>query len=336
MNQGLPVKVSVIATVLNEREAIERLLQSLETQSRRPDEVVITDGGSIDGTLDTLSAWVGSGRLPLRVFKKAGANISEGRNAAIALATGNVIAVTDAGVLLESGWLEALVAPFEAQSSSPFVAAVAGWFIPDPQNVFEVAMGATVLPQVSEIKPEKFLPSSRSVAFRKLAWVAVGGYPEWLDYCEDLVFDICLQDFYGQFHFVPEAVVHFRPRSSLRAFYKQYHHYARGDGKADLWAKRHAIRYLTYLLAGPWLVALALLHSPWWWLALLAGMAIYTATPYRRLWPMLGCYSLRDRLKALALVPVIRVVGDVAKMVGYPAGLAWRWRNWHRPEVRWR
>jgi hypothetical protein len=33
---------------------------------------------------------------------------------------------------------------------------------------------------------------------------------------------------------------------------------------------------------------------------------------------------------------VIRVVGDVAKMLGYPAGLAWRWRNWHHPEVRWR
>ncbi len=130
------MKVSVIATVFNEREAIERLLQSLEAQSRRPDEVVITDGGSTDGTLDTLSAWVASGRLPLRAFKKSGANISEGRNAAIAMATSDVIAVTDAGVWLEDGWLEALVAPFEAQSSFPFVAAVAGWFVADPQNAW--------------------------------------------------------------------------------------------------------------------------------------------------------------------------------------------------------
>jgi glycosyltransferase involved in cell wall biosynthesis len=334
--EGGAVKVSVIATVLNEKEAIERLLQSLEAQSRLPDEVVITDGGSTDGTLDTLSAWVASGRLPLRAFKKSGANISEGRNAAIAMATGDVIAVTDAGVRLEGSWLEALVAPFEALPASQFVAAVAGWFVPDAQDSFEAAMGATVLPQVSEIKAERFLPSSRSVAFRKLAWVAVGGYPEWLDYCEDLVFDLCLQDFYGPFRFVPEAVVHFRPRNSLRAFYRQYYLYARGDGKADLWPKRHAIRYLTYLVVGPWLVALALLYSPIWWLVLLAGMAIYTATPYRRLWPMLRSYSLRDRLKALLMVPVIRVVGDVAKMIGYPAGLAWRWRHWQCPEVRWR
>jgi hypothetical protein len=38
-----------------------------------------------------------------------------------------------------------------------------------------------------------------------------------------------------------------------------------------------------------------------------------------------------ERLQALLLVPVIRVVGDVAKMIGYPVGLVWRWRNRHRP-----
>jgi hypothetical protein len=26
----------------------------------------------------------------------------------------------------------------------------------------------------------------------------------------------------------------------------------------------------------------------------------------------------------------------VAKMVGYPVGLVWRWRNHHRPEIHWR
>jgi glycosyltransferase involved in cell wall biosynthesis len=330
------VKVSVIATVLNEQAAIERLLRSLEGQSRPPDEVVVADGGSTDGTLDTLRAWAGSGQLPLRVLRKPGANISEGRNAAIAAATGDVIAVTDAGVRLEKGWLEALVAPFDTDRPDRFVAVVSGWFVADPQTPFETAMGATVLPHLSEVKAEKFLPSSRSVAFRKVAWEAVDGYPEWLDYCEDLILDLLLRDLYGPFVFAPEARVHFQPRSNLQAFFKQYYRYARGDGKADLWRRRHAIRYLTYLVGGPLLVVLALLHSPWWWLALLAGTAAYTATPYRRLWPMLTPYGLTNKVVALLLVPVIRVVGDVAKMLGYPVGLAWRWRNRHRPEIHWR
>jgi glycosyltransferase involved in cell wall biosynthesis len=329
------VKVSVIATVLNEKTAIERLLQSLEMQSRRPDEVLIADGGSTDGTLAILSSWAAAGHLPLRVLKKPGANISAGRNAAAASATGDVIAVTDAGVRLEKGWLEALVAPFE-QPADRFVAAVAGWFMADAETLFETAMGATVLPHLRDVKADTFLPSSRSVAFRRAAWEAAGGYPEWLDYCEDLIFDLRLRDLYGSFHFAPEARVHFRPRGSLRAFFKQYYRYARGDGRADLWRKRHAARYLTYLLAGPLLLGLALLHSPWWWLALLAGAAAYTATPYRRLWPLLAPYGFFDRLRAIALVPVIRLVGDLAKMIGYPVGLVWRWRNRQQPELHWR
>ena len=112
-------------------------------------------------------------------------------------------------------------------------------------------MGATVLPNLSEIDPATFLPSSRSVAFLKSEWEKIGGYPEWLDFCEDLIFDINLKDEVGAFAFAPHAVAWFRPRGSITSFYKQYYLYARGDGKANLWAKRHAIRYLTYLVALP-------------------------------------------------------------------------------------
>ena len=330
------MKVSVIATVLNEGPAIERLLKSLAEQSRIPDEVVIVDGGSRDGTLDVLADWAGSSRLPLVVREAPGANISAGRNIAISAASGEVMATTDAGVRLEPDWLEALVAPFETERSGPETATVAGWFVADPQTPFEAAMGATVLPHLRDVNPETFLPSSRSVAFRKDAWERAGGYPEWLDYCEDLIFDFRLRDLYGPFLFAPVAVVVFRPWSNLRAFFKQYYQYARGDGKADLWRKRHAIRYLIYLVAGPGLVLLALFHSPWWCLVLLAGVAAYTATPYLRLGPMLSLLGIWGRLEAILLVPVIRVVGDVAKMIGYPVGLAWRWRNRDRAEVHWR
>lgn len=322
-------------TVLNEGPAIERVLVSLASQTRPPDEIIVVDGGSTDGTGEVLERWAGGEELPLHFLVQPGANISAGRNAAIVAATGDVIAVTDAGVRLEPDWLEALVAPFEVQDA-PLVSVVSGWFVADPHDAFEVAMGATVLPHVREVDPGTFLPSSRSVAFRRTAWEAAGRYPEWLDYCEDLIFDMRLRTLYGPFPFAPGARVHFRPRSSLTAFFKQYYRYARGDGKADLWRRRHAIRYLTYLVAGPVLVFLALYHSPWWWLALLAGMVAYAATPYRRLWPMLRGYGLVDTVRAILLVPVIRVVGDIAKMIGYPVGLAWRWRNRQRPEVHWR
>ncbi len=343
------MKTSVIVTVKNEGESIHRLLDSLAAQTQAPDEVVICDGGSTDGTLHALSA---EQRLPLKVIVRPGANISQGRNAAIAEATGDVIASTDAGVVLVPEWLQELAAPFErgraaqssgvepcpcpppgaggfgskpAQASTSSV--VAGFFLPDARTPFEVAMGATVLPQLDEIRPDQFLPSSRSVAFRKEAWQAVGGYPEWLDYCEDLIFDLALRTRFGPFAFAPKAIAHFRPRGSLPAFFRQYYLYARGDGKADLFRRRHAIRYITYLIAAPaiWLAGLAL--SPWWWLLFLAGVAGYTFRPYRHLARMWGRQSAANKLQAALLVPIIRVTGDIAKMAGYPVGVMWRVRR---------
>ena len=329
------MKVTIVATVLNEGAAVRRLLDSLAAQTRAPDEVVIADGGSSDDTVSILQTYADEGRLPLRILVESGANISRGRNVAIAAASGDVIASTDAGVWLTPEWLAELVTPFESEEPPQVVA---GFFVPDPQSVFEIAMGATVLPTLDDVDPQRFLPSSRSVAFTRRAWEATGGYPEWLDYCEDLIFDFRLRELFHTFTFAPRAVAHFRPRSSLRSFFKQYYQYARGDGKADLWRKRHAIRYITYLVAGPLVLILGWQVSPWWW-AIGAGLATVGmfSKPYRRLWPMIQPLGWAKRLQAILWVPVIRVTGDVAKMLGYPVGWLWRIRRVAKqPELRWR
>ncbi len=323
--------VTVIATVKNEASSIGTLLDSLSRQTEQPDEIIIVDGGSTDNTVDTIRAHPLSQAGLVRTLVKEGANISQGRNAAIAAARGEIIASTDAGVRLSPVWLAELAKPFREQNPPPDV--VSGFFFLDPHTVFETAMGATVLPAVTEIVPEHFNPSSRSVAFRKSAWERVGGYPEWLDYCEDLIFDFKLRKEGFRFAFAPQAIAYFRPRPNLAAFFRQYYRYARGDGKADIWRKRHAIRYVIYLVAFPSLIVLGFICSPLWWLLFLAGAAAMVRTPYKRLLPELGHYSWVERIQALLWVPLIRVTGDLAKMVGYPAGLWWRWRH-HPPASR--
>ncbi len=362
--------ISLIATVLNEGESIHRLLGSLAAQTRLPDEVVIVDGGSHDNTVSLIESY--AEKLPLQVLVEPGCNISEGRNRAIAAAQGDIIAVTDAGVELAPDWLEKLVRPL---LDDAVIQVSGGFFEAEATTPFELAMGATVLPLASEINPATFLPSSRSVAFRKPLWAAVGGYPEWLDYCEDLVFDLRLKAYSCQFSvlssqlskqeisarqesvdytvsstqhlapstvftFVPNAVVAFRPRGSLRSFFKQYYLYARGDGKADLWRKRQAARYLTYLVAAPLIVWAGAAIHPLLWLLFIPGAIYYLRQPYRRLAQLLSHYrarhalSLQEYLYILACIPIIRVVGDIAKMLGYPVGIVWRLRHnppdWHQ------
>ena len=339
------MKISLIFTVLNESQALPRLLDSIAAQTRQPDEIVVVDGGSTDGTLDVLHA--NAKRLPLKIISQPGANISQGRNTAIQAATGNIICSTDAGVRLDKCWVEELVQPFvdelakaegrginawrENDDSSLIshpasLAVVSGFFIPDPQNVFETALAATTLPALADINPKKFLPSSRSIAFTKSAWQAAGGYPEWLDFCEDLIFDFELRKRF-QFAFAPKAVAHFRPRSNLRSFYKQYYQYSRGDGKANLWFKRHLIRYLTYLVALPLALALLFVSPLLGFGILLLGFLFMFFTPYKRLVPMMLALSSFDQATAIAWVPIIRITGDVAKMIGYPVGIVWRMKN---------
>lgn len=337
------MKISLIATVYNEGPNLYRLMDSLLAQSRLPDEVIICDGGSRDETVAILREY--EGRLPgLRVLVEPGANISRGRNVAIQAAAGPIIAATDAGVRLDPRWLERLVAPFaEAEGRGESLDGVSGFFLPDVDGFFTAAMAATVLPLSDDIDPERFLPSSRSVAFTKESWARAGGYPEWLDYCEDLIFDLRMNhlrpDRPTAFAWAGDALAYFRPRGDLPSFWRQYYRYARGDGKADLWRKRHGVRYFIYLVLIPALVG----HGVWgffarWlgWAGLLAGGIAYCARPWQRLRHLGRDLSPWERLAAFALVPVIRAVGDLAKMAGYPVGLLWRWRNRHRPEIHWR
>jgi hypothetical protein len=59
-------------------------------------------------------------------------------------------------------------------------------------------------------------------------------------------------------------------------------------------------------------------------------------TPYRRLPRLWQTLSGFEKLKAFLWVPLIRLTGDIAKMLGYPIG--WKWRLERlatQPELRW-
>jgi hypothetical protein len=118
----------------------------------------------------------------------------------------------------------------------------------------------------------------------------------------------------------------------LASFWTQYYRYARGDGKAGLFRKRHAIRYMTYCVLVPALIGHALWGSfaRWLgWIGVIAGIVAYCWRPWQRLAVIGSGLSLSERCVAALWVPVIRAVGDLAKMVGYPAGVVWRARHRH-------
>ncbi|MEY3989856.1 MAG: hypothetical protein RI985_937 [Chloroflexota bacterium] len=315
-----PKRVSLVCTVRDEEDNIAQLIESMIGQSLAPDEVVINDCNSQDATTAIVQQYIDMG-FPIRLIV-GGHNIPSGRNNAIFHATGDIVACTDAGLILDRHWLKRLVAPLLADEAD----VAAGFFRPLPRSVFELAIGSTNYREANEIIPEQFMPFGKSVAFRKAVWEQVDGYPEWASHCEDLLFDFALKNIGARFIFVPGAIVHFRPRSTIKQFYRQYVLYARGDAVGGLWLKRHLLRYAVYLFG-----VLLLLAGGFGWAILASGMVAYCIQPWHRLW-------LRHKegvngwqsLLAGVLVPGIRVIGDVAKMIGYPMG--W-WTLYRKPQL---
>lgn len=310
------MKVAVCATVKNEASDAAALVTSLRDQSLAADEVVIVDGGSDDGTFEALSE-AAEGDSRFKLLRAPGTNISAGRNRAVAETEAPLVAVTDAGLRRSRDWLRSLVA---AVQDEPLAAGSYGYILAAPQTTFEAALGAVALPLARQIDPFRYPPSSGSALFRREWLERVGGYPEWLAHGEDLWLDRAIWRSGGWFRHAPDANVGIRPRSTVTAFFRQYFLYAAGDGHAGMLLQRHALRYGSYALG------LGLLQHPSPAArALLAVLAsVYLSGSLRRIPDTVRHASGVNPLVAGALAPALRIVGDLAKMTGFVAGLSRR------------
>ena len=300
------MKVSLVATVKDAGPHIELFLASVRAQSRQPDEVIVVDGGSTDGTWESLQE--AGGILALR---EPGANIARGRNVAIRAAAHDLIAVTDADCVLDPDWLARIVGPVEGGAD-----VAAGFYSPLGDSFLQVCAAAVSLPEPEELRPG-WMPSSRSLALRREVLEAAGGYPEWLEVGEDMYLDHRLVEGGARIELAPDAIAQWRIRPTLAATWRQYARYAEGDAIAGMYPDRHAIRFATYAFG-----AFALLSRGRWArvVAVGAGLA-YASRPLRRARRRLPAGSM-ERRAALAAVPAMMAFVDAAKMWGYVRGLA--------------
>lgn len=317
------MRVSLISTVFNERHTVGPWLDSIRRQSRVPDEIVIVDGGSSDGTWEFLQESAAKDPL-LSVYRDPG-NISHGRNAAIGHARHELIAVTDAGCVLHPNWLRELVAPIESGLGNCSATAFGPDLRPaDPLSAYLIA--AVTVPGHQEFDRD-WLPSSRSVAFSKDLWKRAGGYPEWLPICEDIVFDLKLMAQGARLAFVRTPLVFWRPRPTFAKLFRQLFLYTRSDGHAGLWFRRQLIRYAVYGFTLAVLITSYAWRDPYPVFALVPFAALYAAKFIRRFISFTPRMPLTVRSLGVILVPFALLYGDIAKMCGWPLGVYERLRG---------
>jgi len=239
-------KISLITTLFNEADNINRFLKSYKNQTKHADEFIIVDGGSTDGTIKIIEKFSDENlnlKINLIVDKTCSKKfvagpIAKGRNVAIEYSKYDYIAATDAGCLLDNKWFEEIVRPFKDNN----IDVVSGWYEAFIENNFQMIYADIYLPKLNNINLETFLPSSRSIAFKKSCWDRVSGYPENSLTAEDTKFDLDMKKIECEFIFAPKAVVYWDcPRSYEEAIDKASY-YAHGDGKFRLHLKKFILR----------------------------------------------------------------------------------------------
>ena len=108
--------ISVVIPVYNEERYLDRCLTALQTQSLKPDEIIIVDNNSTDTSIQIAK------QHRVTVIKETTQGIMPARSKGYDAVKSDIIARIDADTIVEPDWLERMMAAFDDKS----VVAVSG------------------------------------------------------------------------------------------------------------------------------------------------------------------------------------------------------------------
>jgi len=317
------IAISVVVPVRDEADSIRRLIEALLGQTRPPNEIVITDGGSVDGTREIIREIISQG-APVKLILDEDSLPGRSRNLAVANAKNDWIGFIDAGIKPEASWLAGLAEKVESDST---VDVVYGTYAPVIDSFFRECAAIAYVPAatITEEGPVRAY-SIASALMRRKVWEQTGGFPEDLRSAEDLLFMNKVTR--AGFHIVraPRAIVYWNIQPGFWGTFRRFVIYSRNNIRAGLFGEWQGRIFIYYaLIAGSAVSVLkfgpkSLIVPPILWLLLLIARGVTALRRNRKTYPASFAHNLA---RLSVIVPIIAVL-DAATFAG---SISWLLRD---------
>lgn len=247
--------ISVVIPVRNGAATLAEQLAALAAAGKLVDgfEVIVADNGSTDSTIDVARSF--TDRLPLRIITVTRPGANAARNAAVKASTGRFLAFCDADDVVNTHWMARMREALGAGSDL-----VVGYLdyrdLNGPDTLkWRGARGAGPSVHLG------FLPAGHlcNLAVTRSLFDELNGFDEsFVGGGDDVDFCWRAQLAGARFQYLPDAVVNYRFRPSLRAMARQEAGY--GAAEAQLYRKfaSHGVRRRSVKALGEdawWLVS---------------------------------------------------------------------------------
>lgn len=274
------IKVTFAGTVYNEEKNIKEFLESMLNQTRKPDEIIIIDGGSTDKTYGILKEYSKKNKK-IRVFQKKGANIPTARNIYMKKAKGDILFTGDAGTKYEKNWVKKMLKVFEKTNAD----IVGGLCFPKKtKNDFEkiVASRFPEYDKFSEKDWKNYFPSIRQIAYKTSSWRKLGKFPEDIDRADDTVMDLRAVKARLKYAFAKNAKVHWHARNNLKDYLKLAYLDSVSDGqKGVIWKRKvYFVEFGVMIFILVSILEAILFDKRFLWLTLIFPLAIFLKEGY--------------------------------------------------------
>jgi GT2 family glycosyltransferase len=305
MSSGTLSRVSVAVPVRNEERTLGALLDALLQQTRPPDEIVVADAGSLDGSVAVARNYADRG---VRVLEIGPAFPGRARNRAIEAATHDWVGLIDAGCVPRPNWLEELLRSRDATGAR----VVYGNYEPRLRSEWDVAQ---TLGLVAPVDPKTACrpPFIASALLHREAWRAADGFPEALRAAEDLLFFERVAAAGVQVARSPAALISWNLAAGPRGVWRRLRLYSAYHAAAGLHGTWHR-RVMAMDLAAVLLASAAVLWPPAGLVLAAGGLARVLRTVAQRAGD--ARISGRFRPDRLARVAWLLAVADAAMWAG--------------------